>query len=138
MLSRAIGTYNTIADGVDCNYIPVIRSWRLNERHYGALQGLNKSETAEKHGEEQVLIWRRSYDIPPPELDEKDERHPRFDPRYAGLPDDALPKTESLALTVDRVLPYWVDTICPMVKDGKNVIVVAHGNSLRAIVKHLS
>jgi 2,3-bisphosphoglycerate-dependent phosphoglycerate mutase len=111
-------TYNTIATELDCHYIPVRKHWRLNERHYGALQGLNKAETAAKHGEEKVLVWRRSYDIPPPELDENDERHPKNDPRYSDLPLDVLPRTESLKLTVDRVLPFWYDEICPAVKDG--------------------
>jgi 2,3-bisphosphoglycerate-dependent phosphoglycerate mutase len=138
VLTRAISTYNTIASELNCHYIPVHKHWRLNERHYGALQGLNKSETAAKHGEEQVLVWRRSYDIPPPELTLDDERHPKFDQRYSGLPLDVLPKTESLKLTVDRVLPYWYDAICPAVLQDKKVVVVAHGNSLRAIVKHLS
>ena len=138
VLTRAIMTYNEIATGLGCHWIPVEKSWRLNERHYGGLQGLNKAETAKKHGEEQVLVWRRSYDIPPPELTEDDERHPKHDLRYAHLPTDVLPKTESLKLTVDRVLPYWYDRICPQVLDGKSVIVVAHGNSLRAIVKHLT
>lgn len=138
VLKRAILTYNNIVDELDHHHIPVTKSYRLNERHYGALTGLNKAETAEKHGEEQVLIWRRSYDIPPPELELTDERHPAFDKKYSKLPKDALPSSESLALTVDRVMPYWFDTICPQVKDGKDVIVVAHGNSLRAIVKYLS
>lgn len=138
VLSRAIMTYNNIAGELDLNWIPVQKSWRLNERHYGALQGLNKAETAEKHGMEQVLKWRRSFDIPPPELDVDDERHPKFDARYGHLPEDALPRTESLATTIDRVLPYWQDTICPSILENKNVIVVAHGNSLRAIHKHLS
>lgn len=138
VLTRAISTYNTIASEIDSHWIPVHKHWRLNERHYGSLQGLNKSETAAKHGEDKVLIWRRSYDIPPPELELTDERHPRNDPRYAHLPDDVLPQTESLKLTVDRVLPFWYDSICPQVLDGKNVIVVAHGNSIRAIVKHLT
>jgi len=138
VLTRAIMTYNNIATELGCHYIPVHKHWRLNERHYGALQGLNKAETAAKHGEEQVTLWRRSYDIPPPELTLEDERHPQHDARYQGLPLDVLPKTESLKITVDRVLPYWYDSICPQVLQGKNVIVVAHGNSLRAIVKHLS
>lgn len=120
------------------HWIPHHKHWRLNERHYGNLQGLNKAETAEKFGEEQVLIWRRSYDIPPPPLELDDERHPRFAPQYQKLPTDALPNTESLAITVDRVLPFWHDTICPAILDNKNVIVVAHGNSLRAVVKHLT
>jgi 2,3-bisphosphoglycerate-dependent phosphoglycerate mutase len=138
VLTRAIMTYNNIATELGCHWIPVHKHWRLNERHYGALQGLNKAETAAKHGEEQVTLWRRSYDIPPPELALDDERHPQHDPRYQGLPLDVLPKTESLKITVDRVLPFWYDKICPEVLSGKNVIVVAHGNSLRAIVKHLS
>lgn len=138
VLTRAVMTYNTIATELGCHYIPVTKHWRLNERHYGALQGLNKAETAAKHGEEKVMLWRRSYDIPPPELSVDDERHPRFDARYAGLPLDVLPKTESLKITVDRVLPYWYDQICPAVLDGQRVVVVAHGNSLRAIVKHLT
>lgn len=138
VLTRAIMTYNNIATELGCHYIPVHKHWRLNERHYGALQGLNKAETAAKHGEEQVTLWRRSYDIPPPELTLEDERHPQHDARYQGLPLDVLPKTESLKITVDRVLPYWYDQICPQVLDGQRVIVVAHGNSLRAIVKHLS
>ena len=120
------------------NWIQHHKHWRLNERHYGALQGLNKAETAKKHGEDQVLIWRRSYDIPPPALEDNDERHPKFAPHYSRLPSDALPSTESLKITVDRVLPFWHDTIAPAVLDHKNIIVVAHGNSLRAIVKHLS
>ena len=137
-MKRAIKTYNNIVDELDHHHIPVIKSYRLNERHYGGLTGLNKAETAKKHGEEQVLIWRRSFDIPPPELDLADERHPRFDPVYSHLPEAVLPSTESLKITIDRVLPFWYDHICPQVKDGKNVIVVAHGNSLRAIVKYLS
>jgi len=138
VLQRAINTYYTIAGQLDLAWIPHHKHWRLNERHYGALQGLNKAETAKKHGEEQVLKWRRSYDIPPPELNLDDERHPRFAPQYQQLPTDALPRTESLKTTVDRVLPFWHDTICPSVLDHKNVIVVAHGNSLRAVVKHLT
>ena len=137
-LTRAIKTYNTVAEEMGHLWIPHYKSWRLNERHYGALQGLNKAETAEKHGEEQVLKWRRSYDIPPPELEMDDERHPRFDRRYGLLPPDVLPRTESLKITVDRVLPYWNDTICPQVMQGQRVVVCAHGNSLRAIVKYLA
>ena len=109
VLTRAIMTYNNVATELGCHYIPVTKHWRLNERHYGALQGLNKAETAAKHGEEKVMLWRRSYDIPPPELDIDDERHPRQDARYQGLPLDVLPKTESLKITVDRVLPFWYD-----------------------------
>lgn len=138
VLTRAIMTYNSIATELNGHYVPVHKHWRLNERHYGALQGLNKAETAAKHGEEKVLEWRRSYDIPPPPLDENDERHPKYDARYQGLPLDVLPRTESLKLTVDRVLPFWYDQICPAILEGQRVIVAAHGNSLRAIVKHLS
>lgn len=138
VLTRAIMTYNTVATELGCHYIPVYKHWRLNERHYGALQGLNKAETAEKHGEEKVTLWRRSFDVPPPELSLDDERHPRFDARYSGLALDVLPATESLKITIDRVLPYWYDSICPSILDGQRVVVVAHGNSLRAIVKHLT
>ena len=138
VLKRAIKTYNNIVDELDHHHIPVLKSYRLNERHYGGLTGLNKAETAKKHGEKQVLVWRRSYDIPPPELDLDDERHPRFDSRYAHLPLAVLPNTESLKITVDRVLPYWYDHICPQIIEGKRVLVVAHGNSLRAIVKYLN
>jgi 2,3-bisphosphoglycerate-dependent phosphoglycerate mutase len=109
----------------------------LNERHYGALQGLNKAETAEKHGDEQVLIWRRSYDIPPPELDYNDERHPRFDKLYSEITTDLLPNSESLKDTVKRFMPYWYDIINPEIEEGKRVLIVAHGNSLRALVKYL-
>jgi len=116
-------------------WIPVVRDWRLNERHYGALQGLNKAETAAKYGDEQVHIWRRSYDIPPPELEITDERHPSHDARYAGI--ENLPGTESLALTLDRVLPSWEETIAPELRAGKDVLIAAHGNSLRALVKML-
>lgn len=137
-LQRAIKTYNNVAAEMHCSWIPVHKSWRLNERSYGALTGLNKSETAEKHGEAQVKIWRRSYDVPPPELDLDDERHPRFEKMYQHIPIDALPRTESLKTTSDRVLPFWNDTIAPSVLSGKNVLVVAHGNSLRAVVRHLA
>jgi 2,3-bisphosphoglycerate-dependent phosphoglycerate mutase len=137
-LQRAIKTYNNVAAEMGLLWIPIHKSWRLNERSYGALQGLNKSETADKHGEAQVKIWRRSYDIPPPELSLDDERHPSFEKMYQHVPQDALPRTESLKTTCDRVLPYWNDTIAPSVMAGKNVIVVAHGNSLRAVVKHLA
>ena len=109
VLTRAIMTFNNIATELNAHYIPVNKHWRLNERHYGALQGLNKAETAAKHGEEKVMLWRRSFDIPPPELEVEDERHPSHDPRYKGLPLDVLPKTESLKITIDRVLPYWYD-----------------------------
>jgi len=137
VLTRAIQTYNLAAVQLGCLYLPVVRSWRLNERHYGALQGLNKSETAAKHGEQQVKVWRRSYDIPPPPLEETDERHPSADPRYRNLPKDVLPATECLKDTVVRVLPFWYDHIASAMLEGKNPLVVAHGNSLRAIVKHL-
>jgi 2,3-bisphosphoglycerate-dependent phosphoglycerate mutase len=136
VLKRAIRTLWIIMDEMDTMWLPVRRDWRLNERHYGALQRLNKAETAAKHGEEQVLIWRRSYDVAPPALEESDERHPRHDRRYAGLTEDELPRTECLKDTVARVLPYW-DEITRDIAAGRRVIVVAHGNSLRALVKHL-
>ena len=116
---------------------PVVRSWKLNERSYGALQGLNKAETAKEYGEEQVLVWRRSYDTPPPELAKDDDRYPGHDPRYKNLNESELPLTEDLKTTVERVVPYWEETIAPEIKAGKKVIVAAHGNSLRALVKHL-
>lgn len=137
VLKRAIRTLWIALDEMDLMWIPVINSWRLNERHYGALQGLNKAETAAKFGEEQVLIWRRSYSIPPPPLESNDERHPRFDPRYKDLNDQDLPLTECLKDTVARFLPYWRETIAPVVKSEKRVIIAAHGNSLRALVKYL-
>ena len=137
VLSRAIQTLWLALEEMDRMWIPVHNSWRLNERHYGALQGLNKAETAAKHGEEQVKIWRRSCDIPPPALDASDPRHPGKDARYAGLSASDLPRTESLKDTVARFLPYWHGTIAPAVKSGQRVIVVAHGNSLRALVKYL-
>jgi len=118
-------------------WIPVVNSWRLNERHYGALQGLNKAETAERHGMEQVMLWRRSYDVPPPTLTSDDPRYPGGDPRYASLTPEELPLTESLKDTVARFLPYWHETIAPVVASGKRVIIAAHGNSLRALVKYL-
>jgi 2,3-bisphosphoglycerate-dependent phosphoglycerate mutase len=124
-------------DALDLMWIPVAKSWRLNERHYGALQGLNKAETAKKHGDDQVKIWRRSYDIPPPPLAPDDDRHPSRDPRYAGLDPRALPLTESLKDTVARFLPYWHDAIAPAMTSGRRVIIAAHGNSLRALVKYL-
>jgi 2,3-bisphosphoglycerate-dependent phosphoglycerate mutase len=135
VLKRAIRTLWHIQDQMDLMWIPVVRDWRLNERHYGSLQGLNKGETAAKYGDDQVHIWRRSYDIPPPELDADDERHPSHDARYAGI--DGLPATESLATTLDRVLPCWDDVIAPQLKAGKNILIAAHGNSLRALVKML-
>jgi 2,3-bisphosphoglycerate-dependent phosphoglycerate mutase len=135
VLERAIHTLWLILDELERVWIPVVRDWRLNERHYGALQGLNKSETAAKYGDEQVHIWRRSYDITPPPLEDDDERHPRHDVRYAGI--ENLPATESLATTLARVLPCWQDVIAPQLKSGKNVLIAAHGNSLRALVKML-
>jgi 2,3-bisphosphoglycerate-dependent phosphoglycerate mutase len=135
VLKRAIRTLWLIQDEMDLMWIPVHRSWRLNERHYGALQGLNKAETAEKYGEEQVHVWRRSYDTPPPPLEEDDERHPRYDRRYAGIAD--LPATESLKTTLERVVPYWDDVIAPDLLAGRHVLIAAHGNSLRALVKML-
>ena len=124
-------------DEMDRMWVPVERSWRLNERHYGALQGLNKAQTVGQHGDAQVKIWRRSYDIPPPALSADDARHPRFDARYAGVPPELLPATESLKDTLERVLPFWNARIAPELRGGRNVMVVAHGNSLRAMVKML-
>jgi 2,3-bisphosphoglycerate-dependent phosphoglycerate mutase len=135
VLQRAIRTLWIMLDEMDRVWIPVVRDWRLNERHYGALQGLNKAETAAKYGDEQVHIWRRSYDIPPPELELDDARHPAHDPRYAGIAD--LPATESLATTLDRVTPCWNEIIAPELRRGKDVLIAAHGNSLRALVKML-
>ncbi len=137
VLKRAIRTLWIILDDMDLMWVPVHRSWRLNERHYGALQGLNKKDTAEKFGLEQVQIWRRSYDIPPDPVSEDDPRHPRHDPQYAGVPAELLPATESLKTTLDRVLPYWHETIVPTLQQGRKVLIAAHGNSLRALVKHL-
>lgn len=137
VLKRAIKTLFFIQEEMDLHWLPVIRAWQLNERHYGNLQGLNKAEMAEKFGEEQVKIWRRSYDVPPPALEDNDERHPRFDRRYASLSAEQLPATESLKITLDRVLPYWNETLAPEIKSGKRVLIVAHGNSIRALVKYL-
>jgi 2,3-bisphosphoglycerate-dependent phosphoglycerate mutase len=137
VLKRAIRTLNITLEEMDMLWIPVIKSWRLNERHYGALQGLNKTETAEKYGNEKVKIWRRSYDVPPPALEEIDERYPGKDRRYADMDKKDVPLTESLKLTVDRFLPYWHETISPVIKSGKRVVIAAHGNSLRALVKYL-
>lgn len=137
VLKRAIRTLWIVMDEMDLMWIPVIRDWRLNERHYGALQGLNKAETAAKYGEDQVKIWRRSYDTQPPALEESDPRYPGHDSRYASLSKDELPLTECLKDTVARFLPLWNDKIAPLVKLGKKVVIVAHGNSIRALVKHL-
>ena len=137
VLKRAIRTLWIVLDEMDLMWIPVIRNWRLNERHYGDLQGLNKAETAKKFGDEQVKIWRRSYDIQPPALDKNDDRYPGKDPRYSALKESELPLTECLKDTVDRFVPYWENTIAPMVQSGKKVIIAAHGNSLRALVKYL-
>ncbi|HEY2275005.1 MAG TPA: 2,3-diphosphoglycerate-dependent phosphoglycerate mutase [Steroidobacteraceae bacterium] len=137
VLKRAIRTLWIMLDEMDRMWVPVERSWRLNERHYGALQGLNKAQTVAQHGEAQVKVWRRSYDIPPPALAADDERHPRFDPRYRGVAPQDLPATESLKDTLARVLPYWHARVAPELRSGHNVMVVAHGNSLRAMVKML-
>jgi 2,3-bisphosphoglycerate-dependent phosphoglycerate mutase len=137
VLKRAIRTLWIVLDEMDLMWIPVHRDWRLNERHYGALQGLNKGQTAEKFGEDQVKIWRRSYDIRPPALDENDSRNPAKDPRYQDLSRDQVPLTECLKDTVARFLPCWHERIAPTVRSGKRVIVAAHGNSLRALVKYL-
>lgn len=137
LLKRAIGTLWLTLSEMDLMWIPIHHSWRLNERHYGTLQGLNKAETAQKYSDEQVKIWRRAYAIAPPPLDEKDERHPRHDRRYAHLAPRLLPATECLKDVVDRFVPYWDDSIVPRIKGGKRVVIAAHGNSLRALVKHL-
>jgi 2,3-bisphosphoglycerate-dependent phosphoglycerate mutase len=137
MLKRAIRTLWYVLDELDLMWLPVQHSWRLNERHYGGLQGLDKAETAARYGEAQVLVWRRSYDTPPPALDPTDPRHPGTDPRYAGLSPADLPLTECLKDTVARVVPHWRQVIAPQVRAGKRVIVAAHGNSLRALVKYL-
>ncbi|CAG9295731.1 2,3-diphosphoglycerate-dependent phosphoglycerate mutase [Celerinatantimonas diazotrophica] len=136
-LKRAIKTLWLALEELDLMWIPVVRSWRLNERHYGALQGLNKAETAKKYGDEQVLIWRRSFDTLPPLLDESNEYYPGNDPRYQDLESNQWPKAESLKTTIDRVLPYWEDVIAPDLKAGKKVLIAAHGNSIRALVKYL-
>jgi 2,3-bisphosphoglycerate-dependent phosphoglycerate mutase len=137
VLKRAIRTLWIVMDEMDLMWIPVERSWRLNERHYGALQGLNKAETAAKYGEKQVFIWRRSYDVPPPALQEDDERYPGRDKRYAHLEEDDLPLTESLKDTVARFMPYWHARLAPAIKEGQKLLIAAHGNSLRALVKYL-
>ena len=136
-LKRAIHTAEHVLDGVDCNYIPLIKDWHLNERHYGALQGLNKAETAAKYGEEQVHQWRRSFDIAPPALEEDDKRNPANQDAYKNVDKKELPLTESLKTTIDRVVPFYNSTIVPLIKSGKKVLIAAHGNSLRALVKYL-
>jgi 2,3-bisphosphoglycerate-dependent phosphoglycerate mutase len=136
-LKRAIRTLWIVMDGMDRMWVPVTRAWELNERHYGALQGLDKAETVRRHGEEQVLIWRRSYDVPPPPLEADDPRHPRFEARYAGIEAGRLPAAESLQDTLARVKPYWENEIAPQIRAGRQVIIAAHGNSLRALVKML-
>jgi 2,3-bisphosphoglycerate-dependent phosphoglycerate mutase len=137
VLKRAIKTLWTVLEANDLMWVPVIRTWRLNERMYGALQGLNKTETVAKHGEAQVKIWRRSYDVPPPAMEESDDRWPGRDPRYAKVPKNEVPKTECLKDTVARFLPFWESDIAPAIRRGERVIIAAHGNSLRALVKHL-
>lgn len=137
VLKRAIQTLWIVLQDMSLEWIPVINAWQLNERHYGALQGLNKAETAKKYGEPQVKIWRRSYDIPPPELEWDDPRHPRFDLRYAGLSKTQLPCTESLKITLERVLPFWHSSIAPVIRTGQRLLIAAHGNSMRAMVKYL-
>jgi 2,3-bisphosphoglycerate-dependent phosphoglycerate mutase len=137
LLQRAINTLHLALLEMDQAWIPVVKHWRLNERHYGALQGLNKKETAEQHGKKQVKVWRRSYSTRPPALDPMDERYPGNDPRYSWMPPDLLPATECLEDVVERMLPYWHDAIVPDLRAGKTVVVAAHGNSLRALVKHL-
>ena len=136
-LKRAIKTLWIVMEEMGLEWLPVTNAWQLNERHYGSLQGLNKAEMAVKFGEEQVKLWRRSYDVPPPALDLDDPRHPRFDPRYAGMDPKDLPASECLKDTVNRMLPYWHNTIAPAIKSGKRVLITAHGNSLRALVKYL-
>ncbi len=136
-LKRAIKTLNYVLEGMDLMWIPVKKSWRLNEKHYGSLQGLNKAETAEKYGDEQVLIWRRSYDVPPAPLSETDERNPRLDPRYKNEEVEQIPLTESLKETVARMIPYWENDIRESLKSHNEVLVAAHGNSLRAVIKYL-
>ena len=137
VLKRAIKTLNFVLDEIDQVWLPVHKDWRLNERHYGALQGLNKAETAARHGEEQVKIWRRSYDTPPPPMQTSDPRHPSHDPRYKHVDKHLLPSQESLKDTVARFLPLWNNTIAPKIKGGEKVLIVAHGNSLRALMQHL-
>jgi len=136
-LSRAIKTLWIVLEEMDLMYLPIVHTWRLNERHYGALQGLNKQETVDKYGKDQVLVWRRSYDIPPPALDASSEHYPGNDVRYANVPSDLLPFTESLKLTEERFMVDWENTFAPAIKDGKRLLIAAHGNTLRALVKHL-
>lgn len=136
-LRRAIKTLWLTLEEMDQMWIPVYKTWRLNEKHYGNLQGLNKSETAQKYGEEQVLVWRRSYDVPPAPLSDEDPRNPKYDPRYANLTEKELPLTESLKETIERIVPYWLEEIAPTLKKEKEVLVAAHGNSLRGIIKYL-
>jgi 2,3-bisphosphoglycerate-dependent phosphoglycerate mutase len=138
VLKRAIRTLWIALDEMDQMWIPVIRAWQLNERHYGGLQSLNKAETARKYGDDQVKIWRRSFDVPPPVLEDNDPMHPRFDRRYAQLDPVILPSTESLKITLERVMPFWANTIVPCLRTGQTVLIAAHGNSLRALVKHLN
>ncbi|NPV88368.1 2,3-diphosphoglycerate-dependent phosphoglycerate mutase [Coprothermobacteraceae bacterium] len=137
VLKRAIKTLNLVLDQMGLDWIPVYKHWRLNERHYGALQGLNKAEMVERYGEEQVKLWRRSYDVPPPAVELSDPRWPGNDPRYAHVPPEELPRSECLKDTEARVVPYWVDVLAPTIKEGKKVLIVAHGNSMRAIIKYL-
>ncbi|WP_045221218.1 2,3-diphosphoglycerate-dependent phosphoglycerate mutase [Desulfonatronum thioautotrophicum] len=137
VLKRAIRTLWIVLDQMNLMWLPVHNSWRLNERHYGALQGLNKAETTARYGEDQVFQWRRGYDVLPPALEANDHRHPRLDPRYAPLPASDLPATESLQTTIDRVLPYWHDALAPAISSGRKILVCAHGNSLRGLVKYL-
>ncbi|MEF2229670.1 MAG: 2,3-diphosphoglycerate-dependent phosphoglycerate mutase [Pseudodesulfovibrio sp.] len=137
LLKRAIRTLWIVLDELDLMWLPVNRTWRLNERHYGALQGLNKAETAQKYGDDQVFVWRRSFDEPPPRLEPDDERFPGRDRRYASLSPQQLPRCESLKLTIDRTMPYWFETVAPQIREGRRVLIVAHGNSLRGLVKYL-
>jgi 2,3-bisphosphoglycerate-dependent phosphoglycerate mutase len=137
VLRRAIQTLWIVLEEMGLEWIPVSNAWQLNERHYGALQGLNKAETAKEYGEAQVKLWRRSYDVPPPALEWNDPRHPHFEARYAGLSKAQLPATESLKITLERVLPFWHSSIVPVIKSGKSLLIAAHGNSLRAMVKYL-
>jgi len=137
VLKRAVKTLWIVQEEMGLEWIPVVNAWQLNERHYGALQGLNKAETAKEYGEEQVKLWRRSYAVPPPALEWDDPRHPHYDPRYALLKNNQLPSAESLKITLERVLPYWHDTLAPVIKTGKRMLIAAHGNSLRAMVKYL-